>query len=238
MPMSEQQDHIVKSYDEELNRLQGEILRMGGFAMEQLRMAGQALQHGDADLAQQVISADKRVDELELEISSDVLRLLARRQPVATDLRFVLASLRIAAGIERIGDYAANIAKRSLALSELRRPEAAYGLTDMASYAAGMLREAMDAYARRDTAAAMRVRESDLELDRRYNSLFRELLTYTMEDPRNIGNCAHMLFIAKNIERIGDHVTNIAENIWFQIEGELPPEGRSKGDNTSIGPAV
>ena len=116
----------------------------------------------------------------------------------------------------------------------MRAPEPA--LTEMSAYAANMLREALDAYVRRDTAAAMAVRESDLELDRRYNSLFRELLTYTMEDVRNIGTCAHFLFIAKNIERIGDHVTNIAENIWFQTEGELPAEKRSKGDNTNINP--
>ncbi len=234
--MSEQQDHIVKSYDEELGRLQGEILRMGGLAMEQLQLASRALQDSDTVLAQQVIAADKRVDALELEISSDVLRLLARRQPMATDLRFVLASLRIAASIERIGDYATNIAKRSLALSESRSAQPVHGLTEMAAYAVNMLREALDAYVRRDTVAAMRVRESDLELDKRYNGLFRELLIYTMEDARNISACAHLLFIAKNIERIGDHVTNIAENIWFQSEGELPAEGRSKGDNTNITP--
>jgi phosphate transport system protein len=237
MPMNDQQDHIVKSYDEELNRLQGEIVRMGGLAMDQLQRASRALQEGDTELAQQVIVSDQKVDALELEISSDVLRLLARRQPMATDLRFVLASLRIAAAIERIGDYATNIAKRSLALAEMRSPEPAHGLTEMAAYAANMLREALDAYVRRDTGAAMAVRESDLELDRRYNSLFRELLTYTMEDVRNIGTCAHFLFIAKNIERIGDHVTNIAENIWFQTEGELPAEKRPKGDNTNITPS-
>lgn len=234
--MNDQQDHIVKSYDDELKRLQGEIVRMGGLAMEQLQLASRALQDGDTELAQRVIVSDQKVDALELEISSDVLRLLARRQPMATDLRFVLASLRIAAAIERIGDYATNIAKRSLALAEMRAPEPAHGLTEMSAYAANMLREALDAYVRRDTAAAMAVRESDLELDRRYNSLFRELLTYTMEDVRNIGTCAHFLFIAKNIERIGDHVTNIAENIWFQTEGELPAEKRSKGDNTNINP--
>lgn len=234
--MNDQQDHIVKSYDEELRRLQGELLRMGGLAMEQLQLAVRALQDGDSTLAEKVIATDERIDTLELEVSSDVMRLLARRQPMAVDLRVVLSSLRIAANIERIGDYAANIAKRSLALPEVRPREPIRGLAEMAEYAANMLRDVLDAFLHRDTARAMAVRESDLELDKRYNSLFRELLTYTMEDARNISACAHFLFIAKNIERIGDHVTNIAENIWFQAEGELPAEGRSKGDTTNISP--
>ncbi len=233
----QQQDHIVKSYDEELERLQNEILHMGGLAAEQLQLAIRALQDEDSSLAQQVIAADGRIDALELEVSSDVVRLLARRQPMAIDLRVVLSSLRIAANIERIGDYAANIAKRSLALPEARPSEPIYGLAEMAEYAANMLREVLEAFLHRDSARAMAVRESDLDLDKRYNSWFRELLTYTMEDTRNISACAHFLFIAKNIERIGDHVTNIAENIWFQAEGELPPEERSKGDTTNITPA-
>ena len=235
--MGSQQEHIVRSYDEELKRLQGEILRMGGLAEEQLEGAIRALWAGDSGLAEKVIASDERIDRLELEVSTDVMQLLALRQPMASDLRVVLASLRIAANIERIGDYAANIAKRSLALSPSRPREPISGLTEMAEYAANMLHNVLDAFLFRDTARAMMVRESDLELDRRYNGLFRELLTYAMEDPRSISSCAHFLFIAKNIERIGDHVTNIAENIWFQAEGHLPSEERSKGDTTSIPPA-
>lgn len=232
--MNKQQEHIVKGYDEELTRLQGEILHMGGVAEGQLRQAFQALMESDERAAEKVIHADERVDTLELEISTGVMHLLALRQPMAGDLRTVLSSLRIASNIERIGDYAANIAKRSLALPASRPREAIRGLEEMGVYAGGMLRDVLDAFCRRDTAAAMAVRASDVELDRRYNSLFRELLTYMMEDPRNISTCAHLLFIAKNIERIGDHVTNIAENIWFQAEGRLPSEGRAKGDTTNI----
>jgi phosphate transport system protein len=232
--MNKQQEHIVRSYDEELARLQGEILRMGGIAEDQLLKAFQALRDGNDEIAEKVISGDERVDTMELEISTDVMYLLALRQPMATDLRTVLSSLRIASNVERIGDYAANIAKRSLALPASRPREAIRGLAEMGAYAGTMLRDVLDAFHRRDTAAAMRVRDSDVELDRRYNSLFRELLTYMMEDPRNISTCAHLLFIAKNIERIGDHVTNIAENIWFQAEGRLPSEERAKGDTTNI----
>lgn len=232
--MNTHQDHIVKSYDEELERLKGEILRMGGLAIEQLQQGVKALVTADSALAERVVASDERMDALELEVSSDVIRLLALRQPMATDLRVVLSSLRIAADIERIGDYAANIAKRSLALAEAKPRGPIQGLADMAEYAVDMMRDVLDAFVHRDASRAMKVRESDLDLDKRYNSLFRELITYMMEDPRNITTCAHFLFIAKNIERIGDHATNIAENVWFQVEGRLPSEERPKGDNTNI----
>ena len=232
--MNKAPDHIVKSYDGELERLRGEILRMGGLAVEQLQKGIRALVTADSALAERVIAEDEQMDALELEVSSDVIRLLALRQPMATDLRVVLSSLKIAADIERVGDYAANIAKRSLALAEAKPRGPIQGLAEMVEYAVDMMREVLDAYARKDASAAMRVRESDLDLDKRYNSLFRELITYMMEDPRNISTCAHFLFIAKNIERIGDHATNIAENIWFQVEGRLPSEERPKADNTNI----
>ncbi|TXK65937.1 phosphate signaling complex protein PhoU [Alkalisalibacterium limincola] len=232
--MNKRNEHIVKSYDEELARLRGEILGMGELALEQMSGGMRALREGDGALAEEVIAADARIDKLELEVSGDVLRLLALRQPMAGDLRGVLSSLRIAADIERIGDYAANVAKRSLALSEAQPRAAVNGLSEMVEFASGMLREVLDAYAAGDAVRALDVRDRDVDLDARYNSLFRELLTYMMESPSVIGTCTHFLFIAKNIERIGDHVTNIAENIWFQAEGELPADERPKGDNTNI----
>ncbi|MGY6519147.1 MAG: phosphate signaling complex protein PhoU [Lysobacteraceae bacterium] len=232
--MNTRSEHIVKSYDEELQRLRGEILRMGELAAEQVGEGMRALEDNDSALAEAVVAGDARIDALELEVSGDVLRLLALRQPMAGDLRRVMASLRIAADIERIGDYGANVAKRSLALSNAQPRAAVQGLSEMVAYAVSMLREVLEAYAHDDPAKALAVRDRDVELDARYTSLFRELLTYMMEDPKAISPCTHFLFIAKNIERIGDHVTNIAENIWFQAEGELPAEERPKGDNTDI----
>jgi phosphate transport system protein len=233
--MPTQQEHIVSSYDDELDRLKGEIVRIGDLAVEQLQQAVIALKNGDRALAERVIKADDRIDEMELEISSDVLRVLALRHPMASDLRGVLASLRIASDIERIGDYATNIAKRTLAISDGAVKSAVASVEEMSDYAIGMMRAVRQAYIDHDAEAAMRVRDSDVDLDRRYTRLFRELLTYMLEDPRNITNCAHLLFVAKNVERIGDHVTNIAENICFSVEGTLPEEERAKGDTTSTG---
>lgn len=235
--MADQNEHIVASYDEELRRLRGEILNMGSLAAGQLEQGMRALRENDPALADHVIASDARIDALDLEVSGDVIRLLARRQPMAVDLRVVLSSLRIAANIERIGDYAANIAKRSLALAGTGPKQPVSGLVEMAEFAVGMLRAVLDALVHGDAVRAMAVRESDVELDKRYNGLFRELLTYTMEDARNISACAHYMFIAKNIERIGDHVTNIAENIWFETEGQLLADDRTKGDTTNIMPS-
>lgn len=234
--MADQNEHIVVSYDEELRRLRGEILNMGRIAIEQLDLGMRALKDNDPILAENVIASDARIDALELEVSSGVIRLLARRQPMAVDLRIVLSSLRIAASIERIGDYAANIAKRSLALAGTGPRQPLLGLAEMADFAGNMLRSVLDALVHGDAVSAMAVRESDIELDKRYNGLFRELLTYTMEDARNISAVAHYMFIAKNIERIGDHVTNIAENIWLETEGQLLADTRTKGDTTSVMP--
>jgi phosphate transport system protein len=226
-------DHIVKSYDTELARLTGEITRMGTMAASQLDAALDVFNRRDTRAAERVVANDDAIDALEHEVSHDVIRLLALRQPMARDLREVLAALRIASDIERIGDYAANLAKRSIALNLAPPMAVAGGLTQLVGLAGGMLREVIAAYEARDVARAMAVRDRDATLDAAYTSVFRELLTYMMEDPRNITPCTHLLFIAKNLERIGDHATNIAENIWFVVHGEPPAEARAKADTTS-----
>jgi len=230
--MSNTHEHIVKSYDEELKRLTGEIARMGELAIEQLDRAIVALDRRDSAEAEAVVEGDRRIDAIELEVSHDVLRLLALRQPMAGDLREILAALRIAADIERVGDYAANLAKRSLVLNVSAPMAPARQLAGLAELAIELLHGVLDAYRDRNADLALRVRERDAELDAMYTSLFRELLTYMMEDPRSISACTHLLFMAKNIERIGDHATNIAENVWFLEHGEMPGE-RAKRDTTS-----
>ncbi|MBS0432773.1 MAG: phosphate signaling complex protein PhoU [Proteobacteria bacterium] len=226
-------EHIVKSYDEELKRLTGEITRMGELAVAQLESAMDALGKRDSRAAQRVVDNDDALDAHEREISQDVLRLLALRQPMARDLREILAALRIAADIERIGDYAGNVAKRSMVLNMSAPVPLAGGLAALATLAGELVREVMRAYAARDAELAHAVRERDAELDALYTGLFRELLTYMMEDARSITACTHLLFIAKNIERIGDHATNIAENIWFVVRGEPLVESRAKRDLTA-----
>lgn len=211
--------HIVKSYDAELTRLTGEIVHMGDLAGQQLERAMQALAGRDDAAARQVIADDDLLDAQERRISNDVLRLLALRQPFAGDLREVMAALRIAADIERIGDYAANIAKRSIVLSQGEPVPVAAGLPALAALAGDMLRDVLDAYKTRSPQTARQVWERDDTLDTRYTGLFRELLTYMMEDAHSISACTHLLFIAKHLERIGDHATNIAENIWFAAYG-------------------
>jgi phosphate transport system protein len=231
MPSSH--DHIVKSFDSELDRLNVEIKRMGEIAIAQLDAAIDVLQRRDSKAAERVVANDEAIDALEHEVSTDVLRMLALRQPMARDLREVYAALRISSDIERIGDYAANVAKRSMALNQSAPVTPARGLPVLAKLANDLVRDALQAYENRDAERAAAVRNRDAELDAQYTSLFRELLTYMMEDPRNITPCAHLLFMAKNIERIGDHATNIAENTWFLVHGELPAEGREKRDLTS-----
>ena len=226
-------DHIVKSFDNELARLYNEISRMGEIAVAQLDAAIDAMLRRDSSAAERVIANDVAIDELEHEVSNDVLRLLALRQPMARDLREVYAALRISADIERIGDYAANVAKRSKVLNQNVPVAPVRGLPALASLANELVRDALQAFRDRDADAAMAVRTRDAELDALYTSLFRELLTYMAEDPKQITVCTHLLFMAKNIERIGDHATNIAENTWFLIHGNLPADPREKRDTTS-----
>ncbi len=231
--MGTSHDHIVKRYDEELARLTGEIVRMGEMAAAQLTGAMDVLERRDSRAAERIVLNDVEIDRLEHVVSHDVVRLLALRQPMARDLREILAALRIASDIERIGDYASNAAKRSMALNEYPVVSASRGLSALAGLAAQMLRDVLAAYRARDAEAALVVRARDAELDARYTALFRELLTYMAEDPRSISPAIHLLFIAKNIERIGDHATNIAENVWFVVNGEAPLAEREKRDLTS-----
>ncbi|MGH8233920.1 MAG: phosphate signaling complex protein PhoU [Rhodanobacteraceae bacterium] len=226
-------DHIVKSFDEEMSRLTGEIAAMGELAVRQLEASMDALGKRDSRAAQRVVDNDDALDAQEHQISDDVLHLLALRQPMARDLRETLAALRIASDIERIGDYAANVSKRSMTLN-LSAPVPLVGsLAPMARMASRLVREAIRAYAAHDADMAHAVWERDADLDALYTTLFRELLTYMMEDQRSITACTHLLFIAKNIERIGDHATNIAENIWFVVHGEPLAEPRAKRDLTT-----
>jgi phosphate transport system protein len=231
--MAMNHEHIVKSFDSELERLYGEINRMGEIAIAQLDAAIDALVRRDSKAALHVVGNDVALDGLEREVSQDVLRLLALRQPMARDLREVYGALRISADIERIGDYAKNVAKRSIVLNEAALVPAASALPELATTANALVRDAMTAFHERDATLALAVRSRDVELDELYTRLFRELLTYMVEDPRTITSCAHLLFIGKNIERIGDHATNIAEYSHFIASGEMPAEDREKADATS-----
>ncbi|MEH6416934.1 phosphate signaling complex protein PhoU [Pseudomonas sp. CGJS7] len=225
-------DHIVKSYDEEQRRLLDETLRMGEMAASQLEAALDVVQRRDDKAAERIIANDEAIDALEQEISHDVMKL-ALRGPMARDLREILAAIRIAADIERVGDYAANVAKRSTALNLSPPLPHVAGLHALGTLAVKQLRDVLSAYRDNDIELAQRVRERDAEIDTAYTGLFRELLTYMMEDARSITACTHLLFMAKNIERVGDHATNIAENVWFLVKGEelLPP--REKRDDTN-----
>ncbi|MBP6300016.1 MAG: phosphate signaling complex protein PhoU [Arenimonas sp.] len=227
------QDHINKSFDEELDRLYDEIKRMGDLAIGQLNAAVDVLNRRDSNAAARVVANDEAIDAIESEISMDVLKLLALRQPMARDLREVYATLRISADIERIGDYASNVAKRSMVLNNNPPLEATARITRLAKTANQLLSDALQAYADSDADLAKKVRDADAELDAQYTSYFRELVTYMIEDPRTIGSCTHLMFMAKNIERIGDHATNIAENTWFVVHGDMPEGVRKKGDKTS-----
>jgi len=227
--------HIVKSIDEEQKRLHTDILRMGEMAISQLEAALDVIARRDDRAAERVVANDEAIDALERETSEDVMRL-AMGGPLARDLRVVLTALRIASDIERIGDYAANLAKRSIALNTLPPLPVLHvsGLDALGRLAVQQLRDVMQAWRDLDTDLAQKVRSDDAQLDLQYTSLFRELLTYMMEDPRNITPCTHLLFMAKNLERIGDHATNIAENIWYRIHGQrdLPPRVKMDTSNT------
>ena len=227
-------EHIVRSFDSELARLYGEIEHMGALSVSQLERAGEILLARDDAAANALIAADVEIDALESAISQDVLRLLALRQPMARDLREVYSTLKIAADIERVGDLAANVAKRSKVLNQSRVIPAVAGLPALIELAAELVREAIKSYLTRDAELAKRIRERDAELDRLYTRLFREVLTYMAEDARMITACSHLLFIAKNIERIGDHATNIAESAWFVVHGEAFSEARTKRDGTTV----
>jgi phosphate transport system protein len=227
-------EHIMKSYDEELQRLDNAITQMGGLAESQLAAAIDAVAKRDSDFASVVIENDQRIDALEREIESLVMRLLALRQPMARDLRQSIAALKIASDLERIGDYAANVAKRSIALNQTPPVRPVYAIPRMGKLGQAMIKDILDAYVERDAEKALAVWLRDEELDEMYTSLFRELLTYMIEDPRNITPCTHLLFIAKNLERVGDHATNIAETIYFLVHGTPLARVRPKGDRSTF----
>ena len=227
-------EHIIKAYDQELDQLNNTIAQMGGLAEIQLANAIEAVVERDTELASQTVEADARIDALEHQVQDQVVRLLALRQPMARDLRNIVAALKISSDLERIGDYATNVAKRSIVLSQTQAVKAAYAIPRMGAFAQSLIKNVLDAFIERNTEKALQVWRSDEELDEMYSSLFRELLTYMMEDPRNITPSTHLLFIAKNIERIGDHATNIAETVHFLVEGGPFRGPRPKGDSSSF----
>src|SRR4051794_2272324 len=231
--MSDLPQHLVKSYDQELKRLRDLITEMGGIVENQLALAAEAIVDRDTAAATRAVEQDPKVDELERQIETFVIRLLALRQPVAGDLRQIVASLKITGDLERIGDYAANVAKRAIVLAEFTLPYSLAGLGHMARLVQGQLKLIIDALGDNDTDKAMEVWRSDQVVDDIYNAIFRELITYMMEDPRNITPCTHLLFIAKNLERIGDHATNVAETVYYAVKGESLPESRPKGDTSA-----
>ncbi len=230
--MTEQ--HIVKAYDDELTQLNSVIARMGGLAEAQLVSALDAMRTRDSELATRTIEADAKVDALETEIDNRVVKMLALRQPMARDLREIVAALKISSDLERVADYATNVAKRTISLVQAPTVRPAHVVPRMGSLALAMLRDVLDAYDTQDAAKAIDVWHRDEELDEMYNSLFRELLTYMMEDARSITSCTHLLFMAKNVERIGDHATNIAETIYFMIHGEPLLAMRPKGTTDDL----
>jgi phosphate transport system protein len=227
-------EHIVKSFDQELQLLDKKVAQMGGLAERQLAQAFDALERRDPKLAEVAVASDRSIDALERDLQEQTILMIAKRQPMANDLRHIMTVLKIAGDLERIGDLAKNIGKRALAVSGENHPKPLMtGLKHMLELAMRQLKDVLDAHAERDTEKALAVWRADERLDAMYNSLFRELLTYMMEDPRNIGLCTHLLFGAKNIERIGDHTTNIAEYVYYLVTGAALTDDRPKGDDTS-----
>lgn len=223
-------DHTVKAFDKDLAELGARIAEMGGLTEKMLTDAIDALLRLDLDLARATIATDPRVDALEREVEERAVLTLARRQPMGIDLREIVAAMRIASDLERVGDLAKNIAKRTLILQqEQRMPRALMGLRHMGQLAALQLKDVLDAYAQRDLERAKGVWNRDAEIDALDDSIFRELLTFMMEDPRNISPCTHLLFCSKNVERVGDHTTNIAETVHYIVTGASLPVERPKG---------
>jgi phosphate transport system protein len=225
-------EHTVKAFDEQLKRLDHLIAEMGGLAETQLANAIEALIKRDGEKAARVVGIDMRLDELELEVDHHTVMLLALRQPMAGDLREIIAALKTANILERVGDYAKNVAKRTGTLIEMPPVPPSLTIGRLGRLAQEMVKDVLDAYLARDVEKANMVRERDKELDALYTSLFRELLTYMMEDPRNITACTHLLFVAKNLERVGDHATNIAEITHFLVKGTVPTTQRPQDDES------
>ena len=229
-------DHIVRSYDADLEGIRRSLAEMGGMAERMLGDSTVALVRRDTALAQKIISADQRLDNLQREVEEKAVLTIARRQPLAQDLRELISAIRLASDIERVGDLAKNIAKRAVAIAGQFQPphRAVVGLEHISRLVQAQLKDVLDAYAATNEQKALEVWKRDDEIDALYTSLFRELLTYMMEDPRNITFCTHLLFCAKNIERIGDHATNIAETIHYLVTGDSLDVNRPKLDTTNI----
>jgi len=226
-------DHTVKAFTEKLEALAASVAQMGGLAEAQLADAVEAIARRDTGLAENAVGGDKQIDQLQASIEDQALKLLALRQPMAVDLRETLAAIKIASELERIGDLAKNIAKRAIVLNREPPIRLTQSLARMGRQALSQLKQVLDAYSDRDVNAAEAVWRQDGEIDETYNSLFRELLTYMMEDPRTIGHSTHLLFVAKNIERTGDHATNIAEVVYHMVSGGVLAAERPKADTTS-----
>ena len=227
-------DHTAKAFDVDLQELTRKVSEMGGLAEKEIADAVEALARRDSTLAKRVVATDAAIDALQAEIEERAILTIARRQPMAVDLREIVGALRVSNDLERIGDLAKNIAKRVIALGPASYPtQVIRGVEHMADLVLGQVKQVLDAYARRDVPQAMEVWRGDEEIDAVNNSLFRELLTYMMEDPRNITFCTHLLFCAKNIERMGDHATNIAETVYYMVEGHPLTDERPKGDTTA-----
>jgi phosphate transport system protein len=229
------QEHISSAFDRDLEAIQALMVKMGGLVEAAILDGARAVTTRDIELAEQVRKGDAAIDELEERINEESARTIALRAPVSSDLRVVLSVLKLAASLERIGDYARNLAKRTEVLADQRPisgPDKA--LKRMSKEVQRMLKDTLDAYVRRDVELAEDVRQRDEEVDEMYNALFREFLTFMMEDPRNITACMHLHFIAKNVERMGDLVTNMAEQVVYVVTGEIPDDTRPKGDETAF----
>ena len=226
--------HTIKAFDADLEELSRMVAEMGGLAEKEIADSITALARRDLDLAQRVIALDPSVDALQRAIEEKAILTIARRQPMAVDLREIVGSLRVSNDLERIGDHAKNIAKRVLALdADIAFSQVVRGVEEMTKLVLAQVKQVLDAYASRDVAKALEVWRRDEEVDAVNNSLFRELLTYMMEDPRNITSCTHLLFCTQNIERMGDHATNIAETVHYMVEGRPLAEERPKGESTA-----
>ena len=228
-------EHTAKAFDVDLQALSRLVAEMGGLTEKQIADAVDALARRNRERPEEIVRADLGIDALQRDIEDRAVLTIARRQPLAVDLREILAALRLSSDLERIGDLAKNIAKRVLALDlDLHSPTVIRGVQHMGALVLSQLKQVLDSYAGRDVEKALAVWNGDEHIDAMCTSIFRELLTYMMEDPRNISSCIHLMFCAKNIERIGDHATNIAETVYYMIEGRSIPNQRPKGDTTTL----
>lgn len=229
------QKHIVSAFDRDLEAIQTKVLKMGGLVEAAILDAAKSLEERDEELAEQVRKGDRAIDDLEEMINEECARLIALRAPAAVDLRVILTVMKVSGNLERIGDYAKNMAKRTGVLVQMTPIQGSYAaIRRMAREVQLMLKDALDAYIKRDAELALDVIQRDRDVDQMYNALFREFLTFMMEDPRNITPCMHLHFISKNTERMGDHVTSIAEQVVYLVTGEMPEDNRPKGDLTSV----